>query len=126
MTATLILSSCTSPSQQKRQTAADLEQDRNKIKQVFTTRLHLHVSDAASEFLGPFRTFHIDRIRSRKHGGNDDASNLALACERTHGGRIYTCSFGLRRFIGQSNRTCRRHPVKAQCLVEGLFEEGKV
>jgi hypothetical protein len=30
----------------------------------------------------PFRTFHIDHIRPRKHGGSDDASNLALACDR--------------------------------------------
>ena len=30
----------------------------------------------------PFRTFHIDHIRPRKHSGSDDASNLALACDR--------------------------------------------
>lgn len=30
----------------------------------------------------PFRTFHIDHIRPRKHDGSDDASNLALACDR--------------------------------------------
>jgi len=30
----------------------------------------------------PFRTFHIDHIRPRKHGGSDDPSNLALACDR--------------------------------------------
>src|SRR5439155_16688151 len=30
----------------------------------------------------PFRTFHIDHIRARKHGGIDDPSNLALACDR--------------------------------------------
>lgn len=30
----------------------------------------------------PFRTFHIDHIRPRKHDGTDDASNLALACDR--------------------------------------------
>ena len=30
----------------------------------------------------PFRTFHIDHIRPRKHGGSDDASSLALACDR--------------------------------------------
>ena len=29
-----------------------------------------------------FRTFHVDHIRPRKHGGGDDASNLALACDR--------------------------------------------
>jgi hypothetical protein len=30
----------------------------------------------------PFRTFHIDHIRPRKHGGGDDVTNLALACDR--------------------------------------------
>ncbi len=30
----------------------------------------------------PFRTFHIDHIRARKHGGSDDPTNLALACDR--------------------------------------------
>ena len=30
----------------------------------------------------PFRTFHIDHIRPRKHGGSDDPINLALACDR--------------------------------------------
>lgn len=30
----------------------------------------------------PFRTFHIDHIRARKHDGSDDTSNLALACDR--------------------------------------------
>jgi len=30
----------------------------------------------------PFRTFHIDHIRPRKHGGTDAPSNLALACDR--------------------------------------------
>ena len=30
----------------------------------------------------PFRTFHIDHIRARKHGGTDDPVNLALACDR--------------------------------------------
>ena len=30
----------------------------------------------------PFRTFHIDHIIPRKHGGSDDADNLALACDR--------------------------------------------
>jgi hypothetical protein len=30
----------------------------------------------------PFRTFHIDHIRPRKHGGSADPSNLALACDR--------------------------------------------
>jgi 5-methylcytosine-specific restriction endonuclease McrA len=28
----------------------------------------------------PFLTFHIEHIRARQHGGNDDLSNLALAC----------------------------------------------
>jgi hypothetical protein len=30
----------------------------------------------------PFRTFHIDHIRPRNHGGSDNPSNLALACDR--------------------------------------------
>jgi len=30
----------------------------------------------------PFSTFHIEHIIPRKHGGNDDPSNLALACDR--------------------------------------------
>ncbi len=30
----------------------------------------------------PFRTFHIDHIVARKHGGSDDPGNLALACDR--------------------------------------------
>src|SRR5436309_9574541 len=30
----------------------------------------------------PFRTFHIDHIRPRKHGGSDDPSDLALECDR--------------------------------------------
>ena len=30
----------------------------------------------------PFRTFHIDHIIARKHGGSDQTSNLALACDR--------------------------------------------
>lgn len=28
----------------------------------------------------PFLTFHIEHIRARQHGGDDDPSNLALAC----------------------------------------------
>jgi 5-methylcytosine-specific restriction endonuclease McrA len=27
-------------------------------------------------------TFHVEHILARKHGGTDDPSNLALACER--------------------------------------------
>jgi 5-methylcytosine-specific restriction endonuclease McrA len=30
----------------------------------------------------PFRTFHIDHIVPRKHGGRNDPDNLALACDR--------------------------------------------
>src|SRR5438132_1660091 len=30
----------------------------------------------------PFRTFHIDHIRARKHGGDDAASNLAQSRRR--------------------------------------------
>ncbi len=30
----------------------------------------------------PFSTFHIEHIIPRKHGGSDDPSNLALACDR--------------------------------------------
>ena len=30
----------------------------------------------------PFSTFHIEHIIPRKHGGHDDPSNLALACDR--------------------------------------------
>lgn len=30
----------------------------------------------------PFRTFHLDHIVPRKHGGSDDPDNLALACDR--------------------------------------------
>ena len=30
----------------------------------------------------PFRTFHIDHIIPRKHGGSDAPGNLALACDR--------------------------------------------
>ena len=30
----------------------------------------------------PFRTFHLDHVIPRKHGGSDDISNLALACDR--------------------------------------------
>jgi 5-methylcytosine-specific restriction endonuclease McrA len=29
----------------------------------------------------PFRTFHIDHIIARKHGGSDRPSNLVLACD---------------------------------------------
>jgi HNH endonuclease len=30
----------------------------------------------------PYSAFHIDHITPRKHGGSDDPSNLALACNR--------------------------------------------
>ncbi|MGA9926781.1 MAG: HNH endonuclease signature motif containing protein [Isosphaeraceae bacterium] len=30
----------------------------------------------------PYVTFHIEHVLPRKHGGSDDPSNLALACER--------------------------------------------
>lgn len=30
----------------------------------------------------PYSTFQIEHIVARKHGGNDEASNLALACDR--------------------------------------------
>jgi len=30
----------------------------------------------------PFTTFHVEHIIARKHGGDDDARNLALACDR--------------------------------------------
>lgn len=30
----------------------------------------------------PFATFHVEHIIPRKHGGNDDLANLALACDR--------------------------------------------
>ncbi len=30
----------------------------------------------------PFVTFHVEHVRSRKHRGSDNRSNLALACER--------------------------------------------
>lgn len=30
----------------------------------------------------PFVTFHVEHVVPRKHGGSDDPSNLALACER--------------------------------------------
>lgn len=30
--------------------------------------------------VAPFLTFHIEHITARQHGGNDDSSNLALAC----------------------------------------------
>jgi HNH endonuclease len=30
----------------------------------------------------PFATFHVEHIIPRKHGGDDDPSNLALACDR--------------------------------------------
>ena len=30
----------------------------------------------------PFATFHIEHIIARQHGGGDDPSNLALACDR--------------------------------------------
>jgi hypothetical protein len=30
----------------------------------------------------PFVSFHIEHVVPRKHGGSDDPSNLALACER--------------------------------------------
>jgi hypothetical protein len=30
----------------------------------------------------PFTTFHVEHIIPRKHGGDDDPSNLALACDR--------------------------------------------
>lgn len=30
----------------------------------------------------PFRTFHVDHMVPRKHGGGDEPSNLALACDR--------------------------------------------
>ena len=29
-----------------------------------------------------FRAFHVEHIRARQHGGNDNASNLCLACHR--------------------------------------------
>lgn len=30
----------------------------------------------------PFVTFHVEHIIPHKHGGNDDPSNLAMACDR--------------------------------------------
>ncbi len=30
----------------------------------------------------PYRTFHIDHVIPSKHGGSDEISNLALACDR--------------------------------------------
>jgi hypothetical protein len=30
----------------------------------------------------PFSTFHIEHIIPRKHGGDDEPANLALACDR--------------------------------------------
>ena len=30
----------------------------------------------------PYATFHVEHIVPRKHGGTDDATNLALACDR--------------------------------------------
>ena len=30
----------------------------------------------------PFSTFHVEHIIARQHGGDDDPSNLALACNR--------------------------------------------
>jgi hypothetical protein len=30
----------------------------------------------------PFTTFHVEHILPRKHGGDDDPRNLALACDR--------------------------------------------
>ncbi len=30
----------------------------------------------------PFITFHVEHVIPRKHGGNDDPVNLALACDR--------------------------------------------
>ena len=42
----------------------------------------------------PFSTFQIEHIVARKHGGNDEASNLALACDRcnSHKGAISLAS----------------------------------
>ena len=37
---------------------------------------YCHLPQAAA----PFLTFHIEHIRARQHGGDDDSSNLALAC----------------------------------------------
>jgi hypothetical protein len=30
----------------------------------------------------PFAVFHVEHVLPKKHGGSDDASNLALACDR--------------------------------------------
>lgn len=30
----------------------------------------------------PFSTFHVEHVIARQHGGADDPSNLALACDR--------------------------------------------
>jgi hypothetical protein len=37
---------------------------------------HLH------QIRAPYSTFHVDHITPRKHGGRDDPSNLAFACNR--------------------------------------------
>jgi hypothetical protein len=52
---------------------------RNQIKQRAADRCEycrLHQKHA------PYSTFHVDHITPRKHGGSDDLSNLALACNR--------------------------------------------
>ena len=47
---------------------------------------YCHLPQAAA----PFLTFHIEHIRARQHGGDDDSSNLALACPdcNAHKGQI--------------------------------------
>lgn len=37
----------------------------------------------------PLIPFHFEHIVSKQHGGTDDPSGLALACDRWHGGNAY-------------------------------------
>jgi HNH endonuclease len=40
----------------------------------------------------PFSTFHIEHIIPRKHGGDDEPANLALACDRCNSPALWDLS----------------------------------
>jgi len=51
---------------------------RKEVRRRANTRCeYCRLSEDASEV-----TFHVEHIRAKQHGGNDELSNLALACDR--------------------------------------------